>query len=336
MDVVDRRAAVLRAIVEEYVQTAQPVASQAIARSRSLGVSSATVRNDMTQLEREGYIVQPHTSAGRIPTDQGYRYFVDHFTKAGSLPAAQRRAVAEFFASAHSALEDMLHETSQLLARLTRHAAVVVGPQFDAARVRSAQLINLQPELLLAVAVLSNGSIEKEVISNAGDFTDEQTSRASQALDGALRESSLSALTPPGPSGDPVVDRLVKLAVEALSKRATTGTEPLYVGGASRIAAEHDAFATAERASHLLEMLEQQVVVVSLVRDLLDQGVTVSIGSENEVDELRDCSLVLAPYSVDGQTLGTVGVLGPTRMDYQQALAAVAAVSQQLGRLLPG
>lgn len=336
MDVVDRRAAVLRAIVEEYVQTAQPVASQAIAQSRSLGVSSATVRNDMTQLEREGYIVQPHTSAGRIPTDQGYRYFVDHFTKAGSLPAAQRRAVAEFFASAHTALEDMLHETSQLLARLTRHAAVVVGPQFDAARVRSAQLINLQPELVLAVAVLSNGSIEKEVISNAGAFNDDQIARASQTLDGALRESSLGSLAPTPPTSDPVVDRLVQLGVEALSRRATAGAEPLYVGGASRIAAEQDEFATAERASRLLEMLEQQVVVVSLVRDLLDQGVTVCIGSENDVDELRDCSLVLAPYSVDGQMLGTVGVLGPTRMDYQQALAAVAAVSQQLGRLLLG
>lgn len=336
MDVVDRRAAVLRAIVEEYVQTAQPVASQAIAESRSLGVSSATVRNDMTQLEREGYIVQPHTSAGRIPTDQGYRYFVDHFTKAGALPAAQRRAVAEFFASAHTALEDMLHETSQLLARLTQHAAVVVGPQFDAARVRSAQLINLQPELVLAVAVLSNGTIEKEVISNAGDFNDDQIARASQSFDAALRESSIMSIVVPGPTGDPVVDRLVTLGIEALARRATSGAEPLYVGGASRIAAEHDAFATAERASRLLEMLEQQVVVVSLVRDLLDQGVTVSIGSENDVDELRDCSLVLAPYSVDGQTLGTVGVLGPTRMDYQQALAAVAAVSQQLGRLLLG
>jgi heat-inducible transcriptional repressor len=336
MDVVDRRAAVLRAIVEEYVQTAQPVASQAIAESRSLGVSSATVRNDMTQLEREGYIVQPHTSAGRIPTDQGYRYFVDHFTKAGALPAAQRRAVAEFFASAHSALEDMLHETSQLLARLTRHAAVVVGPQFDTAQVRSAQLINLQPELVLAVAVLSNGTIEKEVISNAGDFTDDQISRASQTFDAALRESSLGSIPVSPPTGDSVVDRLVRLGVEALARRAVSGAEPLYVGGASRIAAEHDAFATAERASHLLEMLEQQVVVVSLVRDLLDQGVTVSIGSENDVDELRDCSLVLAPYSVDGQMLGTVGVLGPTRMDYQQALAAVAAVSQQLGKLLLG
>jgi heat-inducible transcriptional repressor len=336
MDAVDRRAAVLRAIVEEYVQTAQPVASQSIAQSRSLGVSSATVRNDMTQLEREGYIVQPHTSAGRIPTDQGYRYFVDHFTQARSLPVSQRRAVADFFASAHSALEDLLHETSLLLARLTSHAAVIVGPQFDAARVRSAQLVALQPELMLAIAVLSNGSIEKEVISNTGEYDETQIARASAALDSALREQSLGVAAVGAPTGDRVVDELVRLGVEALSRRATSGAEPLYVGGASRIVGDQDAFATAERASRLLEMLEQQVVVVSLVRDLLDQGVTVSIGAENEVDELRDCSLVLAPYTVDGQMAGTVGVLGPTRMDYQQALAAVAAVSQQLGRLLLG
>lgn len=336
MDAADRRAAVLRAIVEEYVQTAQPVASQSIAQTRSLGVSSATVRNDMTQLEREGYIHQPHTSAGRVPTDAGYRYFVDHFTKAGTLPVVQRRAVADFFATAHTALEDLLHETSQLLARLTSHAAVVVGPQIDTVRVRSAQLVAIQPELVLAIAVLSNGSIEKEIITNAGEFDDSQLARASATLDATMREQSLVSLQVSVSSGDPVVDGLVRLGVEALTRRTAPGSEPLYVGGASRIVGDQEAFATAERASRLLEMLEQQVVVVSLVRDLLDQGVTVSIGAENDVDELRDCSLVLAPYRVDGQTAGTVGVLGPTRMDYQQALAAVAAVSQQLGRLLLG
>jgi heat-inducible transcriptional repressor len=336
MDAVDRRAAVLRAIVEEYVQTAQPVASQSIAQTRSLGVSSATVRNDMTQLEREGYIVQPHTSAGRIPTDQGYRYFVDHFTKAGSLPVSQRRAVADFFATAHSALEDLLHETSQLLARLTSHAAVVVGPQFDAARVRSAQIVVLQPELLLVIAVLSNGSVEKEVVTYRGEHDDAQVAHASAVLDAALREQSLGAPATAAATNAPGVDELVQVGIEALAQRAASGAEPLYVGGASLIVGDQDAFATAERASRLLEMLEQQVVVVSLVRDLLDQGVTVSIGSEHDVDELRDCSLVLAPYRVDGEMAGTVGVLGPTRMDYQQALAAVAAVSQQLGRLLLG
>jgi heat-inducible transcriptional repressor len=336
MEATDRRAAVLRAIVEEYVQTAQPVASQSIAQTRSLGVSSATVRNDMTQLERDGYIHQPHTSAGRVPTDLGYRYFVDHFTRASSLAVPQRRAVADFFATAHSALEDLLHETSQLLAGITSHAAVVVGPGRDMVRVRSAQLVAIQPDLVLAIAVLSNGSIEKEVVTNTGDFDEQQLARASAALDASLREQSLTAIRISVSSGDRVVDDLVRFGAAALTRHASPGSEPLYVGGASKIVGDQDAFATAERAARLLEMLEQQVVVVSLVRDLLDQGVTVSIGSEHELDELRDCSIVLAPYAVDGQTAGTVGVLGPTRMDYQQALAAVAAVSQQLGRLLLG
>ena len=332
MDAAERRATVLKAIVEEYVTTAQPVASQTIASSRALGVSSATVRNDMTQLERDGFIVQPHTSAGRIPTDQGYRYFVDHFTSAGSLPANQRRAVAEFFASAHSALEDLLHETSQLLAKITSHAAVVVGPQSDAVRVRHAQLVALQPGLVLAVVVLSNGSVEKEVV--ALEATEDQIARAGRVVDTALVGSTIASPSAPDPTGDALTDQLATDVLDAFARRITPGSQPLYVGGASRLAAEQDAFATAQSAARLLGMLEEQVVVVSLVRDLLDQGVNVSIGSENEVDELRDCSLVLAPYAVEGQVAGTVGVLGPTRMDYQQALAAVAAVSQQLGRLL--
>ena len=177
MDAAERRAAVLKTVVEEYVRTAQPVASQTVTDSRDLGVSSATVRNDMTQLEREGFLAQPHTSAGRIPTDQGYRYFVDHFTSAGGLPVGQRRAVADFFATTHRALEDLMHETSQLLARLTSHAAVVVGPDADAVRVRSAQLVAIEPGTVLAVVVLGNGAVEREVLRS--EVEGEQLARAS-------------------------------------------------------------------------------------------------------------------------------------------------------------
>jgi len=332
MDASERRATVLRTVVEEYVRTAQPVASQTVTTSRDLGVSSATVRNDMTQLEREGFITQPHTSAGRIPTDQGYRYFVDNFTSARSLPGVQRRAVADFFASTHRALEDLLHETSQLLARLTSHAAVVVGPVADVVRVRTAQLVALEPGTVLAVAVLGNGSIEREVIRC--DLDADRLARASALLDDTLSGRGLGQSAPLVATGDRDVDGAVAEATGALCTRAQAVSDHLYVGGASRLAAEQDAFTTTATTARLLEMLEEQVVVVSLVRDLLGHGVNVSIGSENDVDELRDCSLVIAPYEVDGAPAGTVGVLGPTRMDYQQALAAVAAVSQQLGQLL--
>ena len=329
-----RKAEILRAIVEEYVETAQPVGSQTVGRSRRLGVSSATIRNDMTILEREGYLQQPHTSAGRIPTDLGYRYFVDHFTQQqGALPAPERRAVSDFFASAHRALEDLLHETSQLLSRVTDHASVVIGPQPDTATVRTVHLVPLQPSVVLAVAVLSNGNVVKEVVPCDLDVDDARIGAAGGALSSQLAGHPLTDLPTIGPTGDADIDGLAGAARDALVDVGST-IEPLYVGGTSRIAAEQQSFATVESAARLLEMLEHQVVVVSLVRDLLDQGVTVRIGSEHEIEDLRDCAIVLAPYEIEGELAGTVGVLGPTRMDYRQALAAVAAVSQQLGRLL--
>jgi heat-inducible transcriptional repressor len=330
----DRKAAILRAIVEEYIETAQPVGSQTVARSGRLGVSSATVRNDMTVLEREGYLVQPHTSAGRIPTDLGYRYFVDHFIRQRALPAAERRAVSEFFASAHRALEDLLHETSQLLSRVTDHAAVVVGPPRDVAQVRTVQLVPLHAGAVLAVAVLSNGSVLKHTVHLDEEPDDARIAAASVALGQALLEKPFNADGELPGTGDSFVDGLVDATRQGFVEQLTGGTgEPLYVGGTSRLAAEQS-FATADRAARLLELLEHQVVVVALVRNLLDQGVNVSIGAENEIDELRDCAIVLAPYEVEGEVAGTVGILGPTRMDYQQALGAVAAVSDQLGRLL--
>jgi heat-inducible transcriptional repressor len=334
----ERKVAILRAVVEEYIETAQPVGSQTVARSRKLGVSSATVRNDMTVLEREGYIAQPYTSAGRIPTDLGYRYFVDHFTKEGALRMAHQRAVADFFESAHRALEDLLHETSQLLSRVTDHTAMVVGPQPDIARVRSLQLVPLHPGVVLAVIVLSNGAVEKYTLELADDEPDEARLHATAAvLETQLGGHEFTELPEYRPTGRDDVDQLGRAVRAGFADLVSTRpTESLYVGGASRLAAEPESFATAESASHLLELLEHQVVVVSLVRNLLDQGVNVSIGSENEIKELRDCAIVLAPYRVEGEVAGTVGVLGPTRMDYRQTIGAVAAVSQQLGRLLSG
>jgi heat-inducible transcriptional repressor len=331
----ERKAAILRAVVEEYVETAQPVGSQAIARAAGLGVSSATVRNEMTVLERDGYLRQPHTSAGRVPTDRGYRFFVDHVVPTGGLPPGQKRAVSDFFASAHQALEDLLHETSQLLSRVSRHTAMVMGPELDSAVVRSVQLVPLQARVVLLVGVLSNGAVEKQVLHLEQDADDARVGAAGAALDALLRGHSWGSLPETGSTGDTAVDQVVRVARDAIAGLTTdTALEPLYVGGVSRLAAEQEAFPTSESAARLLELLEHQVVVVSIVRELLDSGLTVSIGSESGLDELRDCSIVLAPYQVEGGAAGIVGVLGPTRMDYRHALAAVAAVSQQLGRHL--
>jgi heat-inducible transcriptional repressor len=326
----ERKAAILKAVIEEYVETGQPVGSTTAARAAALGVSSATVRNEMAVLEREGYVTHPHTSAGRIPTDKGYRFFVDHLASQKELETTARAELSQFFATAHHALEDILHETSLLLSRITDHAAVVVGPQLDGAKVRSVQLVRLQAKQVLAVAVLSNGSIERQFIDFGEDVEDSHLARASLALDQQMRDHSFADLPPAALAGDPLADRLVQAAHRALTTRNQRPTqEPVYIGGASRIAAELD---TRQTVARLLELLEHQFVVVSLVRDLIDQGITVRIGAENNLEDLRDCSVVLARYDIEGAGAGTVGVLGPTRMDYPQAMAAVTAVSRRLGR----
>ena len=335
----ERKAAVLRAIVEQYVDTAQPVGSQTVTNTTGLGVSAATVRNEMSLLEREGYIAQPHPSAGRVPTDQGYRYYVDHLAGAGQLPATERRRIVEFFSSATLAMDQLLAQTSQLLAGVTAHAAVVVGPEPQAVVVRAANLVLLQPRVVLAVVVLSNGSVEKDVVVFDEDVSEDDVSDASSRFAGHLDGRRLADFTATEVDtgriapGDPVA-AIVDASRTALQTRlAQHQSEPLYVGGASRLAAEHDAFVTTNTA-RLFELLEQHVVLASLMRELLGPGLTVSIGSENTSLDLRECSLVLAPYLVEGERAGTVGVLGPTRMDYRKAQAAVSAVSQQLGRQL--
>jgi heat-inducible transcriptional repressor len=326
----ERKAAILKAVIEEYVETGQPVGSNRVARATPLGVSSATVRNEMAVLEREGYVTHPHTSAGRIPTDKGYRFFVDHLARLKQLQPGARQAVSEFFATAHHALEDLLHETSLLLSRITDHAAVVVGPQADSARIRSVQIVRLHERSLLVVAVLSSGRVEREFIELGTDVDDARIGAATAVLEVQLRGASLADLPPLLPTADADTDGLARQARDALASRAVeAGSEPVFVGGASRIAADLEAF-----FARLLEVLEHQYVIVSLVRDLIDQGVTVRIGTENQLEDLRECSVVLARYTIEGQAIGTVGVLGPTRMNYPQTMAAVAAVSRRLGQHL--
>ena len=332
----ERKAAILRSIVEHYVSTAQPVGSQTVTQSAGLGVSAATVRNEMSVLERDGLIAQPHTSAGRIPTDAGYRYYVDHLAGAGALPAADRRRIADFFTSASLAMDDLLHQTSQLLARVTAHAAVVVGPQPEAVTVRSVHLAQLQPRVLLAVLVLSNGAVEKETVVLDADADPDDVAVAGNRLLVHLSGRRMAELPSATYAGAPAdkADAIAATSCDALAGYiGLRHGEPLYVGGASNLAAEQEAFVSTS-TSGLLELLEQHVVLCALLRELLGPGLTVRIGAENELAGLRECSLVLAPYIVEGEAVGTVGVLGPTRMDYRTAQAAVATVSRQLGQQL--
>ncbi len=323
----DRKAAILSAVVQEYIGTALPVGSGRVASSAHVGVSAATIRNEMSALEEQGYLTQPHTSAGRIPTDKGYRFFVDHLRAIDPVLAkADSSMVSEFFESANSELETMLNRTSDLLSDLTDWTGVVVGPSVEVATIRSVQLVDLSSRVVMVVAVLSNGAIEKRTVETADEVTREIVADAGRRLaDVVVGRSIVDLAVDLTPDDDP----LVSAAIEAI--REAGRNAEVFVGGASRVAS---AFEAVEQVREVLAILEQQIVVVSLISDVIERGMRVAIGEETGMAPLAECSLVVAPYNVGGEAAGTIGVIGPTRMNYSQALSAVAVVSLRLGQAL--
>jgi heat-inducible transcriptional repressor len=330
----ERKAAILRAVVEEYIETAQPVGSAHVAQADGVDVSSATVRNEMAILENDGFLRQPHTSAGRVPTEKGYRFFVDHLRAPVLLPGRSAEEVRAFFARAHVEVEQMLAETSRLLSDVTNLTSVVVAPGPAVCTVLSIQLVGLSSTAALLVTVLSDGTVEKHTLDLPAGAGEERVVAASAHLTSHLTGSSRDRLVRVPATGDEVTDRLVARATAAMTDPSMADPEQLYVGGAARMAQAFDAI---ETVREVLGILEQQYVVVSLLRDVLDRGLHVAIGTETGMAPLTECALVVAPYDVEGERAGTIGVLGPTRMNYPQALAAVAVVSHRLSdRLTEG
>ena len=324
----DRKASILYTVVQEYIRTAQPVGSGRVARAPGIDASPATVRSEMAALAEQQYLVQPHTSAGRVPTAKGYRFFVDQWRRRSPSPtlqAADRRQVNDFFSSSHGGFEAILSDTTGLLSDLTDWTAVVVAPSPAAATVRSAQLVELSAGTVMVVAVMSNGVVEKRTLDVGVDTSAEVVADASQRLARRVVGRTLAEID----DRDQPDDKLLAAAIAAL--REARAHHEVFVGGTSKLA---DAFDAVEQLSEVLGLLEQQLVVVTLMRRVLDRGLRVAIGEETGMPSLTECSLVLAPYSAEGTDGGTIGVIGPTRMDYPQALSAVAAVSLRLGPAL--
>jgi heat-inducible transcriptional repressor len=327
-----RKAAVLKAVVAEYIESAQPVGSGHVTGRPGVEVSSATVRSDMAALEREGYLVQPHTSAGRIPTDKGYRFFVDHLGRQGVLGPDQRLQVRQFFRHVHGEVEELLGRTSGLLAELTDYAAVVVGPGHESATVRAVQLVDLGPHLALLVVVLSDGSVEKRTLEVPDDADDTALVAAANRLSATWRGRTLAQAAAQAAALGTEND-LLRRVVTALLDIASPEPEHVFVGGSARMAAAFDAMDTVRS---VLSILEQQLVVVELIEQILDRGLSVAIGTEHGFEPLASCALVVAGVAVDGEPAGTIGVVGPTRMNYPRALAAVQVVGEQLSARLSG
>jgi heat-inducible transcriptional repressor len=334
----ERRFAVLRAIVADYVSTHEPVGSKMIVDRYNLGVSSATVRNDMAVLEEDGLIVQPHTSAGRVPTDKGYRLFVDRLAQVKPLSGAERRAVQAFLDGAVD-LDDVLRRSVRLLAQLTRQVAVVQYPTLTRSTVRHLEIVQLTPARLMLVLITDSGRVEQRVVDLGDVLGDDDVAALRAMINSALVGRPLAAASaavaelPEAAPGE-LRDVLVRLATTLIETLVEHPEERLLLGGTANLTRNVADFPGSLR--QVLEALEEQVVVLKLLASAQDPGmVTVRIGEENEAEEMRDTSVVSIGYG-SGTVLGGMGVVGPTRMDYPGSIAAVHAVARYVGEILAG
>ncbi|BBX87105.1 heat-inducible transcriptional repressor HrcA [Mycolicibacterium aubagnense] len=335
----DRRFEVLRAIVADFVSTKEPIGSKTLVERHNLGVSSATVRNDMAVLEAEGYITQPHTSSGRVPTEKGYREFVDRIDDVKPLSSSERRAILTFLESGVD-LDDVLRRAVRLLAQLTRQVAIVQYPTLSRSTVRHLEVVALTPARLLLVVITDTGRVDQRVVELGDSIGEHELSQLRERLGAALEGKLLSAasiavadlasqMDGHGGLGD-AVGRAATVLVETLVEHQE---ERLLLGGTANLTRNTADFGGSLRS--VLEALEEQVVVLRLLAAQQEAGkVTVRIGHETEAEQMAGTSVVSTAYGSLGKVYGGMGVVGPTRMDYPGTIANVAAVARYIGEVL--
>lgn len=338
----DRRFEVLRAIVADFVSTKEPIGSKSLVERHNLGVSSATVRNDMAVLEAEGYITQPHTSSGRVPTEKGYREFVDRLEDVKPLSSAERRAIQNFLESGVD-LDDVLRRAVRLLAQLTRQVAIVQYPTLSTSTVRHLEVIALTPARLLLVVITDSGRVDQRVVELGDVIDDHELSQLREMLGQALvgkkvaaasvAVSDLAAQLDGGGPSKSLSDAVGRSATVLLESLVEHSEERLLLGGTANLTRNTADFGGSLRS--ILEALEEQVVVLRLLAAQQQAGkVTVRIGHETEAEQMAGTSVVSTAYGTVDTVYGGMGVLGPTRMDYPGTIASVAAVAMYIGEVL--
>lgn len=332
----ERRLEVLRAIVQDYVSSREPVGSRALVERHQLGVSPATVRNDMAYLEESGYIMQPHTSAGRIPTDKGYRHYVDQISALKPLSAAERRAIEAFIAEAVD-LDDVLERTARHLAQCTRQVAIIQYPSLRRSVLRHLELVPVSERHLLLVVITEDGRVEQRTLEVSPPMPD--LIRLRDKLNEKLAGCRLTDLALPLEELDeelPEARSLLRSIGSQLIETMRLETEDrIILAGTANLARSPLDFP--RTIGPILEALEEQVVMLRLITELArDEAIAVSIGAENHHESLAEASLVTTTYGVDEghSPMGALAVLGPTRMDYPGTMAAVRAVARYVSQIL--
>ena len=335
----DRRLDVLRAIVEDYVETREPVGSRMLVERHQLGVSPATIRNDMAALEDGGYIAQPHTSAGRVPTDKGYRLFVDRLSTVKALSTPEKRAIQDFLENAVD-LDDVVDRSVRLLAQLTHQVAVVQYPSLRHSAMRHLELVPVGERRLLVVIITDTGRVEQRTLDLAEPTTELAVAELRTRLNALVSGQRLAQLVGTlerlpetfAPGDRDLVRSVIQILEETLAEESE---ERIVLAGTANLARGGGMDFT-HTLSPVLEALEEQVVLLRLLTEMASDsvGVAVRIGHETQHEGFLETSFVTTGYGNDGDAVARIGSIGPTRMDYPGTIAAVRAVARYLSRIL--
>lgn len=333
----ERKKKVLLAIVKDFIATAEPVGSRAIAKRYQLGVSSATIRNEMADLEEMGYIEQPHTSAGRVPSDAGYRYYVDCLMERQTLAEAEKEYIRTRFAEKVGEIQEVINISANLLSEMSNYTSLIMAPYGKSGRLRQVALMPLTTDKALLVAIFNNNNITNYLLDIPPSLTESDLERIARVWNSRLKNTVTAEI------GQEVLNeiyeelyayrKVIKAIAEALAGTNEAEAGPVSSSGTLNIFNQPE-FKDLDKVRDLLELLENPDVITEILADTPPTGLTIKIGGENKLEGINECSIVTATYLVEGEFMGHLGILGPTRMNYAKTVTLVETMAHQLCRTL--
>lgn len=333
----ERKRTILKSIIDNYIESAQPVGSRTIARKHELGLGSATIRNEMADLEELGYITQPHTSAGRIPSDKGYRFYVDNLMQVQSLAQDEMIRIRKAMDERIEEINRLFRKASIIISNITGYTSVVVSPQLSRTRIKSIQLIKIDEKSILVVVVAGGGIVKNKLISHNQIVEDVHLAKLNQAANLFLADKSIGQLTMPVAVDlqreinmpAEVILAILESVDECIKKIETTD---IYLEGITNIL-NYPEFSDLIKAREILDLLNEEEIITGLVRSVTkDKQFDFKIGSENQIDEMKDLSIITTVYGREGKDVGTIGVIGPTRMAYSKVVSSIKYIRELLNK----
>jgi heat-inducible transcriptional repressor len=333
----ERKQKVLAAIIEDYISSAEPVGSRTLARKYDLGVSPATIRNEMADLEMLGYLEQIHTSSGRIPSSKGYRFYVDDLLPPRQISDEEKVLINKWYRGRVKRIEEVFQETARIISRVTRNISLVLAPQLAQAAFRCLQFLPLDEHRVIAVVMTDAGFIENRIVAMPDGASFEDFQRMARVINKTLAGQTLDSIDPSSlkfihdEMGD---EDLYEAAIGIIHRSLDSEKrERLYLGGTTELLSQPE-FHDVERVKDILLMLEEKELLKDILHAHLGEGLSVTIGHENKYRGIQDCSIVTATYHLDGELLGTIAVLGPTRMEYGRAMTLLDYMNNNLAEVI--